>query len=88
MKPLHDNVLVQPIEEDEKTKGGILLTKSSRKKIKGHVIKVGPKVKAIAPGNTVMYYEHEGIEIDYRGDTLLMLREGGENRRGNIISVL
>lgn len=88
MKPLHDNVLVQPIKEPEVTKGGILITESARKKIKGHVISVGPKVKSIAPGNTVMYYENEGIEIDYRGDTLLMLNEGSDNRRGTIIAVL
>tara|TARA_R110002012_G_scaffold321174_1_gene547896 strand:+ start:4308 stop:4574 length:267 start_codon:yes stop_codon:yes gene_type:complete len=88
MKPLHDNVLVQPIIEKEKTQSGIFLTKEARKKNRAHVIKVGPKVKTISPGDTIMYYDNEGIEIQFRSDTLLMLNEGGENRRGNIICVL
>jgi chaperonin GroES len=88
MIPLDDRVLVEPIKEPETTKGGILIPDSGRKKNKGTVVAIGTKVKKLRNGDTILFFEGDGIEINYRGADLLILREGKEDRPGNIISVL
>ena len=42
-RPLHDRVLIQPVEQDTKTKGGIIIPDTAKEKpVEGKVIAVGP----------------------------------------------
>ncbi len=74
LKPLGDRVLIKPIYEEEKTKGGILLpdTVSKEKPQEGEVLAVGPgatnKEGKIIPmtvkvGDRVVYARYSGTEI-------------------------
>lgn len=87
MKPIKDRILVKPITE-EKTKSGIIITQSAQKRNRAVVVEIGEKVRHIKKGDTVIYYEHSGIPLDYENIPHLMLREGTEKFKGDIISVL
>lgn len=85
IKPLHDRILVKRLEEDEKTKGGIIIPDSAKEKpIEGAVVAVGPgKVsddgKRIAldvkVGDRVLYSKYGGTEVKVEGEDHLILRE-------------
>ncbi|HAG50303.1 MAG: co-chaperone GroES [Deltaproteobacteria bacterium GWC2_42_51] len=85
IKPLHDRILVKRLEEDEKTKGGIIIPDSAKEKpIEGEVVAVGPgKVsddgKRIAldvkVGDRVLYSKYGGTEVKVEGEDHLILRE-------------
>lgn len=70
IKPLGEYVVIEPIEQDEKTKGGIFLPQNSEKERpeQGRVIAVGPG-KTLDSGNKV--------EIEVKeGDTVLFTKYG------------
>lgn len=85
LKPLHDRVLVKRLEEEEVTKGGIIIPDSAKEKpIKGEIIAAGPgKVdddgKAIKltvkKGDTVLFNKYAGTEIKVDGKEFLIMRE-------------
>ncbi len=85
LKPLGDRVVVKPIEEEEKTKGGIVLPDTAKEKPQqGEVIAVGTgklldngervplEVKV---GDRVIYAKYGGTEVKLNGNTYLILRE-------------
>ncbi len=85
-RPLDDRVLVEPIEAEEKTTGGIVLPDTAREKPqRGVVISKGPG-KLLDDGNRgemdvnlgdeVVYGKYSGTEIEYAGGQLVVLREG------------
>lgn len=82
IRPLHDRVLVQKIESDSKTEGGIIIPDSAKEKAQtGKVLAVGPgkvdnngkvipmQVKA---GDEVFFGKYAGTEA---GEDLLIIRE-------------
>lgn len=79
IRPLHDNVIIRPIEGDEKTAGGIILT-SKEKPDTGVVIAVGPgKVVngtivpvGIEAGEKVFYKKYAGTTFSVDGEDLLI----------------
>ena len=83
--PLQDRVLVKRLEEEEKTKGGIIIPDTAKEKpIEGKVIAVGKgRVKedgAIIPlevkaGDKVLFNKYAGTEIKIEGEEHLMMRE-------------
>ena len=85
LKPLHDRVLLKRLEEEEVTKGGIIIPDSAKEKpIKGTVVAVGPgKVSddgkaqpmTVKEGDTVLYSKYAGTEIKIDNDEHLVLRE-------------
>jgi chaperonin GroES len=85
IEPLDDRVVVEPMEAEEKTKGGILLPDTAKEKpVKGKVLATGPgrltdKGERIAPavkkGDTVVYAKYGGTEIEVDGKDLIILRE-------------
>lgn len=85
LKPLHDRVLVKRLEEEEKTKGGIIIPDTAKEKpIKGEVIAVGPgkvtdkgeKIKlTVDKGDKVLFNKYAGTEIKVDGDEFLVMRE-------------
>lgn len=82
IRPLSDNVLIKPIEAEEKTASGILLSESSKEKTKrGTVVAAGPgkfddgklvplQVKV---GETVLY--SWGDEIKVNGEEYVIVSE-------------
>ena len=85
LKPLGSRVVVEPLEENEVTAGGIVLPETAKEKPqKGVVLSVGPgdrddEGKRIAMdvvvGDTVLFAKYGGTEIKIDGKKLLILRE-------------
>ncbi|HNR14781.1 MAG TPA: co-chaperone GroES [Thermodesulfobacteriota bacterium] len=85
IRPLQDRVIIKRVEEEEKTKGGIIIPDSAKEKPQeGIVIAVGPgKVndegKKIAlevkEGNRVLFSKYAGTEIKIDGEEHLIMRE-------------
>ncbi|WKZ36384.1 MAG: co-chaperone GroES [Anaerolineales bacterium] len=84
-KPLGGRVLVEPIEQEEVTSGGIVLPETAKEKPQqGKVLAAGPgdrndKGERIAmdlkTGDTVLFAKYSGTEVKMDGKKLLILRE-------------
>lgn len=84
-RPLHDRVVVKRIEEDTKTKGGIIIPDTAKEKPQqGEVVAVGPgardeagKVNAldVKPGDRVLFGKWSGTEVKIDGEDLLIMKE-------------
>ncbi len=85
LKPLADRVLVKPIDEEEVTKGGIILPDTAKEKPqRGKVIAVGPgrlddegkRVPIeVKTGDKVLYDKYAGTEVKLDDEEYLILRE-------------
>jgi chaperonin GroES len=85
VRPLHDRIIVKRLEEEEKTKGGIIIPDSAKEKpIEGKVIAVGDgKIKEdgtkismeIKKGDRVLFAKYGGTEIKIDGEEYLMMKE-------------
>ncbi|HMM39857.1 MULTISPECIES: co-chaperone GroES [Desulfovibrio] len=80
LKPLHDRVLVQRLEGEEKTKGGIIIPDTAKEKpMQAKVVAVGPgKGKAkmtVKAGDMVLIGKYAGNEFKVDGKDLVILRE-------------
>ena len=85
LRPLHDRILVRRIEEDEKTKGGIIIPDTAKEKpSQGEVISVGEGAKTedgkitpldVKKGDRVLFGKWGGTEITIDGEDLLIMKE-------------
>ena len=85
LKPLHDRILVQRIEEEKTTKGGIIIPDTAKEKpSEGEVIAVGPggrdengKLTPIdlKAGDRVLFGKWSGTEVRLDGEELLIMKE-------------
>ena len=85
LKPLGSRVVVEPLEQEEITPGGIVLPETAKEKPqKGTVLSVGPGDRDesgkripmdVAVGETVLFAKYGGTEIKIDGKKLLILRE-------------
>jgi chaperonin GroES len=85
LKPLGNRVVVEPIEQEDITAGGIVLPETAKEKPqKGKVLSIGPGDRDedgkripmdVAVGDTVLYAKYAGTEIKIDGKKLLILRE-------------
>ena len=85
IKPLADRVVVKPLEEEEKTPGGIILPDTAKEKPqRGQVVAVGPgrlddkgeRMKMeVKVDDVVLYGKYAGTEIKIDGQEYLILRE-------------
>ncbi|MCS7280309.1 MAG: co-chaperone GroES [Desulfobacterota bacterium] len=85
VRPLHDRVLVIRIQEEEKTKGGIIIPDSAKEKPQeGKVVAVGDgkyldngtKIPlSVKVGDRVLFGKYAGTEIKIEGEEHLILRE-------------
>jgi chaperonin GroES len=85
LKPLGNRVVVEPLEQEEMTAGGIVLPETAKEKPqKGKVLAIGPGDRNekgdripmdVAQGNTVLFAKYAGTEIKVDGKKLLILRE-------------
>ena len=85
IRPLQDRILVKRIEEEEKTKGGIIIPDTAKEKpSEGKVVAVG-KGKVlddgklhpleIKKGDRVLFNKYSGTEVNVDGEEHLIIRE-------------
>ncbi len=85
IRPLHDRLIVKRLEEEEKTKGGIIIPDSAKEKpLEGSVIAVGNgKISAegkvtpldVKKGDKILFGKYAGTEVKIDGTEHLILRE-------------
>jgi chaperonin GroES len=85
LKPLGNRVVVEPMEQEEVTAGGIVLPETAKEKPqKGTILAVGPGDRDddgdrieldVKVGDIVLYAKYSGTEIKVDGKKLLILRE-------------
>jgi chaperonin GroES len=85
IKPLGNRVVVEPIEQEEVTSGGIVLPETAKEKPqKGTVLAIGPGDRDddgkripmdVQEGDTVLFAKYSGTEIKLDGKKVLILRE-------------
>ena len=84
-RPLHDRVLVERIDEDEKTAGGIIIPDTAKEKpSEGKVVAVGSGTKAddgsvtpldVKSGDKILFGKWSGTEVTVDGKELLIMKE-------------
>jgi chaperonin GroES len=85
VKPLQDRILVKRLEEEEKTKGGIIIPDAAKEKPQegkviavgdGKVLENGTKLKlSVKAGDKILFGKYSGTEIKIDGEEHLILRE-------------
>ena len=85
LRPLDDRVVVEPVEAEEMTAGGIVLPDTAKEKPqRGIVVAVGPGKLldngkrgelSVAVGDEVIYGKYGGSDIEINGDDVKILRE-------------
>jgi chaperonin GroES len=85
LKPLGDRVVIEPIEQEEVTAGGIMLPDTAKEKPqKGKILAVGPGTRNdagervaldVSVGDVVLFAKYAGTEIKLDGSKVLVLRE-------------
>ena len=85
LRPLHDRILVRRIEEEEKTKGGLIIPDTAKEKpMEGKVIAVGKGKVAedgklrpldVHKGDQVLFGKYSGTEIQVLDHEHLIVRE-------------
>ena len=85
VKPLQDRVIVKRIEEEETTKGGIIIPDTAKEKpIEGEVVAVGggklldtgqKQPLEVKKGDKVLFGKYAGTDIQVEGEEHLIMRE-------------
>ncbi|NPB08710.1 MAG: co-chaperone GroES [Thermodesulfobacteria bacterium] len=85
VKPLHDRILVQRMEEEERTKSGIIIPDTAKEKpIMGKVIAVGDgrilengqkMPLTVKEGDRILFGKYAGTEVNIEGEEYLIMRE-------------
>jgi chaperonin GroES len=84
-RPLQDRVLVRRIEQEERTKGGILIPDTAKEKpMEGEVVAAGPGARGedgklnpldVKVGDRVLFGKWSGTEIKIDGEDLVVMKE-------------
>src|SRR5215207_1364588 len=84
-RPLHDRVVVQRVDAEEKTKGGIIIPDTAKEKPQeGKIIAVGPGGRDesgkltpldVKEGDRILFGKWSGTEIKLDGEELLVMKE-------------
>lgn len=85
LKPLDERIVVEPVEAEEKTPGGIVLPDTAKERPqRGTVLAVGPgklldngerSPMSVAVGDEVIYGKYSGTDIEIDGKEVKILRE-------------
>ena len=85
VRPLHDRLLVERIEEEDKTKGGLIIPDTAKEKpMEGKVIAVGKgkvdddgrlRPLDLHKGDRVLFAKYSGTEVQLHGHEYLIIRE-------------
>tara|TARA_B100000676_G_C17801133_1_gene692269 strand:+ start:24 stop:332 length:309 start_codon:yes stop_codon:yes gene_type:complete len=84
-KPLHDRVLIEVLDSDEKTAGGIIIPDTAQEKpMEGEVLEVGSgardEVGKLVPldvkrGDKILFGKWSGTEVKMNGEDYLIMKE-------------
>ncbi len=84
-RPLHDRVVIEPLDREEKTAGGIIVPDTAQEKpMRGKVLATGPGARdedgALLPmevkkGDNVLYRKYSGTEVKIDDQEVLIMRE-------------
>src|SRR5580765_2126107 len=84
-RPLHDRVVVKRVEEEGKTKGGIIIPDTAKEKpMEGEIVAVGPGARDekgtlvpldVKKGDRILFGKWSGTEIKIDGTDLLIMKE-------------
>ena len=84
-RPLGDRVLVKRVEEEQKTKGGIIIPDTAKEKPQeGEVVAVGPGARGedgklvaldVKKGDRVLFGKWSGTEVKIDGEDLIIMKE-------------
>ena len=84
-RPLHDRVVVKRLEEEQKTKGGIIIPDTAAEKPQtGKIVSVGPGLRDddgklqpldVKAGDRVLFGKWSGTEVKLNGEDLLIMKE-------------
>lgn len=85
IRPLNDRLLVQRLEEEEKTAGGIIIPDSAKEKpAQGKVVAVGPGkaneageriALQVKEGDVILFSKYGGTDVKLDGEDYLIMRE-------------
>lgn len=85
LRPLHDRILVQRVEEETKTKGGIIIPDTAKEKpAEGKVVAVGNGKRSddgnlialeVKEGDRILFGKYAGTEVKVEGEEYLIMRE-------------
>ena len=85
IRPLHDRVIVERVDEEETTKGGIIIPDTAKEKpVEGKVMAVGDGKVAddgkkipleVKAGDRVLFGKYAGTEIQIEGEEHIIMRE-------------
>ena len=85
LRPLHDRVLVEPLEADEKTAGGIIIPDTAKEKpMEGKIVAAGNGARSedgtvtpldVKSGDRILYGKWSGTEVKIDGQDLLIMKE-------------
>jgi len=85
IRPLQDRILVKRIEEEEKTKGGIIIPDTAKEKPQmGEIVSIGKGKKTddgkvisldVKEGDRVLFSKYAGTEVKIEGEEYLIMRE-------------
>ena len=84
-RPLQDRVLIKAVDEEQKTKGGIIIPDTAKEKpMQGEIIAVGPGARDesgklvpldVKKGDRVLFGKWSGTEVKIDGQDLLIMKE-------------
>src|ERR1700684_1953101 len=84
-KPLQDRVLIRPRDQEEKTKGGIIIPDTAQEKpVEGEVIAAGPGARGedgvlhpldVKVGDRVLFGKWSGTEVKIDGEEVVIMKE-------------
>lgn len=84
-RPLHDRVVIEALDQEEKTAGGIIVPDTAQEKpMRGKVLVTGPGARgedgallpmAVKKGDTVLYGKYSGTEVKIDDKDVLIMRE-------------
>jgi len=85
LRPLHDRLLIRPLDAEEKTAGGIIIPDTAKEKpMEGEIVAAGSGTKGedgsvtpldVKKGDRVLYGKWSGTEVKVDGEDLLIVRE-------------
>jgi len=80
MRLTADRILVNvPEDSERKSKGGLLIPSTAstplRRCVWSEVVLAGPEARNARAGDRVLFIPHTGLEVEWKGETYLLLRE-------------
>jgi chaperonin GroES len=84
-RPLHDRVLIKRVDEEEKTKGGIIIPDTAKEKpMECEVVAAGPGARGedgkiqpmdVRAGDRVLFGKWSGTEVKLDGEEMIIMKE-------------